>query len=302
MKGKVAASEQPWKQAWDNLLRQPYSSSDFAAHPVAHIVRGSFGRDSVGDRDLQQSANAAYSQALQWYITGDRAHAKKAIEILNTWSGTLWDFEGNDAKLLAAWTGGPFCNAAEILRATDSGWEAADVRQFERMLMDVYVPLLRDYFPEANGNWDGAIIDTLLSIAIFRDDHALFDNAVNHFLRGEGNGGIARYIYPSGQCQENTRDQGHVQLGLGYFALAAATAWTQGVDLYSAANNRLAQGFEFTARYLLGEDVPVYGVISPQGRGRFSDIYEAVYQHYRYRNGLPLTYTARAVEHTRPSG
>lgn len=26
MKGKVAASEPPWKQAWDNLLRQPYSS------------------------------------------------------------------------------------------------------------------------------------------------------------------------------------------------------------------------------------------------------------------------------------
>ena len=302
MKTKVAASEQPWKQAWENLLHQPYSSPDFTAKPVAHIVRGAYGRGSVGDRDLQESANAAYSQALQWYITGDRAHARKAIEILKAWSGALWDFEGNDAKLLAAWTGGPFCNAAEILRATDSGWAADDVRQFQRMLLTVYVPLLRDYFPEANGNWDAAVIDTLLSIAIFCDDHALFDGAANHFLRGEGNGGIAKYVYPSGQCEENTRNQGHTQLGLGYFALAARTAWTQGVDLYSAVDNRLALGFEFTAKYMLGEDVSIYGVISQQGRGRFSDIYEGIYQHYHYLGGLPMTYTARAIDKTRAAG
>jgi parallel beta-helix repeat protein len=302
MKRKVAASEQPWKQAWDNLLQQPYSSLDFVPKPVTHIVRGAFGRGSVGDRQLSDSANAAYSQALQWYITGDKKHSDKAIAILNAWSSTLWDFEGNDAKLLAAWTGGPLCNAAEILRTGDSGWSPHDVSQFKRMLTTVYVPLLKDYFPEANGNWDAAIIDTLLSIGIFNDDRVLFDAAVQHYLTGPGNGGIAKYIYPSGQCEENTRDQGHTQLGLGYFALAAQTAWTQGVDLYSAANNRLALGFEFTARYLLGDEVQIYGLISPQGRGRFSDIYEGIYQHFRFTNNLKMTYSARAIEKTRGTG
>jgi parallel beta-helix repeat protein len=302
MKRKVAASEQPWKQAWDNLLVQPYSSLDFDPTPVTYIVRGAYGQGGVGDRALMQSANAAYSQALQWYITGERVHARKAIEILNAWSGTLWNLEGNDAKLLVGMTGGTFCNAAEILRATDSGWSDADVRQFRKLLLAVYVPLMRDFFPEANGNWDATMINSLLSIGIFCDDHALFDLAVDHFQRGPGNGGITKYIYPSGQCQENTRDQGHVQLGLGHFALAARTAWTQGIDLYSAAGNRLALGFEFTARYMLGEDVPMYGEISAQLRGSFADIYESVFQHYRFHEGLEMPYVTRAVEKTRLKG
>lgn len=302
MKGKVDAGEQPWKHAWENLLQQPFSAPDFQPKPTAHIVRGSYGRDAIGDRDLSNSANAAYSQALQWYITRDRAHSRKAIEILNAWSAMLWDFEGNDAKLLAAWTGAPFCNAAEILRATDAGWQPQEIERFRRMLLTVYVPLLRDFFSEANGNWDAAIADTLLSIAIFCDDRALFDSATAHVLHGPGNGGITKYLYPSGQCEESTRDQTHTQLGLGYFVLAAQTAWTQGVDLYSAADNRLALGLEYTARYLLGEDVPAYGVISPQGRGRFSDIYEAAYQQYHESQGIDQPFCARAIEQTRQRG
>jgi hypothetical protein len=72
MKKKVAASKQPWKHPWENLLRQPGSSLEFKAKPVAHIVDERTGAEAL------------------------------AIEILNAWSGTLWDFEGNDAKLLAA--------------------------------------------------------------------------------------------------------------------------------------------------------------------------------------------------------
>jgi hypothetical protein len=138
MKGKVAAGEQPWKFAWENLLRQPYSTLEFAVRPFTHIVRGSYGRAAEGDRELSASANAAYSHALQWYITGNRAHASKAIGILDAWSGVLWDFEGNDAKLLAAWTGGTLANAAEILRATNSGWEPKSIEQFKRFLLTVY--------------------------------------------------------------------------------------------------------------------------------------------------------------------
>ncbi len=302
MKARIAAGDQPWKRAWDNLLGQPYSAMDFEPKPVTHIERGAFGRASQGDRDLSSSAQAAYSQALQWYVTGDRAHARKAIAILDAWSAVLWDFEGNDAKLLAGWTGGALCNAAEILRATDSGWGAAGVKQFERLMLTVYYPLLRDFFPEANGNWDAAMIDSLLSIGIFCDDRAIFDRAIEHFLRGPGNGGITRYLYPGGQCDENARDQGHAQLGLGYFARAAVVAWNQGVDLWSTADNRVALGFEYTAKYVSGEDVPAFGVISPAGRGRLSDIYEPVYQHYRFVKGLDMPYTERAIQQTRQQG
>jgi parallel beta-helix repeat protein len=50
---------------------------------------------------------------------------------------------------------------------------------------------------------------------------------------------------------------------------------------------------------MLGEDVPAYGIISAQGRGRFSEIYEGVYQHYHFVKGLEMPFTERSVEKTR---
>ncbi len=200
------------------------------------------------------------------------------------------------------WQDGPvtlFCNAAEILRNTESGWEEKDVEQFKNMLLTAYYPMIMNFFPEANGNWDAALINTMMCIGIFCDDREIFDRAVNHFLLGKGNGGICKYIYPGGQCQESTRDMGHTQMGLDYFARACQVAWNQGIDLYQAAGNRLALGFEYTAKYMLDEDVPAFGVISERGRGRFRDIYELVFQHYRYVKGLDMPYTERAIKQTR---
>src|SRR5258708_7545156 len=128
MKRKVALGDEPWKAAWENLRRQSYSSLDFAHQLMSYVVCCLSGRPNIGDRENSTSAKAAYSHALQWVITGDNAHAQKAIEILNAWSRTLWDFQDNDAKLLAGWTGHEFCNAAEILHHTDSGWKEEGVQ------------------------------------------------------------------------------------------------------------------------------------------------------------------------------
>jgi len=56
-------------------------------------------------------------------------------------------------------------------------------------------------------------------------------------------------------------------------------------------------GFEYTAKYNLGNDVPCEGKISPLFRGRFRPIYEKVYQHYVYDKNL--NYVARSEP---PSG
>jgi hypothetical protein len=40
----------------------------------------------------------------------------------------------------------------------------------------------------------------------YLDDRAMFQRAVDHFLRGQGKGGIGKYVYPSGQCEESSRD------------------------------------------------------------------------------------------------
>lgn len=250
-----------------------------------------------------KSADQVYADAILWYITADKSYADKAIEILNAWSYALWDFDGNNAKLLAGLSGYYFLNAAEILRYSHSGWQAKDITQFERLMLTVYYPLIRDFFNEANGNWDASMINTMLCISIFTDRRAIFNRAVERFYRGPGNSGITKYIYPGGQIQEATRDWGHVQLGIGELAKAAQVAWTQGVDFYSVAGDRLAQGFEYTARYMLGGQVSVFGHISTVGRGIYHDrdIYEGVYDHYHHVEGLEMPYTWRVItEHTRP--
>jgi hypothetical protein len=241
----------------------------------------------------------AYNCALLWYITDDKAYAEKAMEILNAWSPVLWDFDYNDAKLLAGWTGHKLCNAAEILRYTNAGWQQKDIDSFKNMLMAVYYPLMRFYFPQANGNWDGAIVHSILAIAVFTDNQEMFDNAVDHFLHGSVNGSLFKYIYPSGQCQESMRDQAHVQLGLGEFAGAARIAYTQGTDLFSIADNRLALGYEYTAQFLMGNTPHCYGTISERAK-KLRDDYEYVYRHYTSL-GVDMPYTKMAADSIRPN-
>jgi Right handed beta helix region/Alginate lyase len=296
MKAKIKAGEEPWKSSWQIWLDSPLGSLDFTPKPFVHVIRGAYDAGDKGGREIQDSANAAENHVMQWYITRDEAHARKAIEILDAWSGTLADFSENDAMLLAGWTGGQFCNAAEILRATYPKWGAQSQAQFERMLLTVYVPLLQMFYPEANGNWDAAIMWTLLAIGVFCEHRELMDSVYRHFRVGPGNAGITRYVYPSGQCEETCRDQGHTQLGLAYMVNTCVVAWNQGVDLFGEADNRLALGIEYTARYNLGYDVPVYGRISSGSRGHFGDLYYPVLQHYRYEEHIAMPYTEKAAQ------
>ncbi len=295
MKKMVLAGEQPWKGAFDRL--KAATDTPFVAKAHTHVLRGAYGRPNIGGDDLSKSANMAYNYALVWYITNEKLYAQKAIDIINTWSPVLWDLDYNDAKLLAAWTGHLLCNAAEILRYTNAGWQQKDIVAFSNMLNTVYYPLMRPYYPQANGNWDGAIIHSLIAIAVFTDNRSLFDNAVSHFKYAPVNGSILKYIYPNGQCQESPRDQGHVQLGLGEFAGAAQVAFTQGVDLFAMAGNRIALGYEFTAAFLQGEKPYCYCTISERAT-TLRDDYEYVYRHYTAQ-GLNLPFTKKAADAVR---
>lgn len=296
MKRQVLAGEQPWKDAFDRL--KALTNLQFDVKPFAHVVRGPYGKPNIGGDDLRNGSEMAYNCAIMWMITKEKAYSQKAIEIINAWSPVLWDFDYNDAKLLAGWTGHSLCNAAEILKYSDSGWQQKDIDRFNEMLMTVYYPLMRFYYPQANGNWDGAIIHSILAIAIFTDNREMFSNAIDHFLHAPVNGSMFKYIYPSGQCQESMRDQAHVQLGLGEFAGAAKVAYTQGVDLFSIANNRIALGYEYTAQFLMGKTPHCYGKISERAK-RVRDDYEYVYRHYTAM-GIDMPYTKQAADSIRP--
>lgn len=295
LKRRIATGESPWKEAYVRL--KSFADTAFVIRPAAHVMRGPYGKPNIGGEDLRKGAEMAYHCALIWQLTGDRKYADQSIAILNAWSATLQDFDFNDAKLIAGLTGHVFCNAAEILRYSSSGWKPADQDAFKRMLRTAYYPVLRYYYPQANGNWNGAIIQSLLAIAVFTDDRKLFDEAIHNFLHAPVNGSIFKYFYPSGQCQETMRDQGHVQLGIGQFAGAAQIAYTQGVDLFRLAGARMALGYEYSASILMGQRPHAYGVISERAM-ELRDDFEYVYRHYEAM-GIDLPWTKKCADSIR---
>ena len=316
MKQKVAAGEEPWKAGFEKLRDHPQSRSDWKLRgPFETVTRDP--RASLHNTEMVLDANAAYQNALMWCVTRDEAHARKAVEILNAWGRTLRKMDGRDVQLGAGLNGFKLVNAAELIRSTYPQWEAADIGQFRRMLREAVYPPIKDFATFANGNWDGACLKTMMAIGVFCDDRVMFDRAVDYYYNGAGNGRLTHYVFnEAGQCQESGRDQAHAQLGLGLLAEVCEIAWHQGLDLYGAADNRLLRGFEYTARYNLGQDVPfvahtdttgkyVHTAISAQGRGRLRPIYEMVWNHYQNRRGVEApytTYTKRAAEKVRPEG
>lgn len=310
MKNGVAAHQSPIYEGFEVFAASPQSQSTYVMRgPFAEIGRN----PTVHFDEFDSDANAAYQCALMWAITGDKSYAEKSQQIINGWSATLKRVSGADAVLMAGL--GPFkmVNAAEILRYTDSGWSDADIHQCERMFRTAIYPVLQNFALFANGNWDTAAIKTVLAIGVFCNDRPLFERALRYYEDGAGDGALTHYIYPNGQCQESGRDQAHTQLGLGHMGDCCQIAWSQGLDLYSLDDNRLLKGFEYTAEYNLGHDVPftpaldrtgqyAHSVIAPDQRGIFRPIYEQIYNHYVNRVNIPAPFTQQAAERIRPEG
>ncbi|MGI6224420.1 MAG: hypothetical protein ACOYJG_12590 [Prevotella sp.] len=57
------------------------------------------------------------------------------------------------------------------------------------------------------------------------------------------------WIYENGQCEESSRDQGHVMDGIGNLVDIAQIAWNQGDDIFTAYDKRLLKGITYSAKY-----------------------------------------------------
>ena len=304
MRKKLAAKAEPWFSAWESC-KPNARDAGWVPHAVADW--------DLSKTDMYTSGDAvvAHKEALQWALTGDKANAAKAIEILNAWSSTLKTIPPHkmpQEKLACGANVSHFVNAAELLcyggpSGKSSGWAPADIQQFKSML-GIFYQTMEDFMPGFNGNWDALMMNSMICSAVFLDDHAMFDRAVKHYVEGvKPNGGLTNYIYPSGQCQESGRDQGHIQWGISGLVAVCEVAWKQGIDLYGVENNRLLAGLEYSAKYNLGNDVPFVGKggpwdakqISEKDRGIFCPIWETAYQHYVYRKGLEMPYTKQII-------
>jgi hypothetical protein len=297
--------------SFELLRNNPLASSDYKMKgPFMVISRdGEFGNTkSLMEADF----SAAYLNSLMWIATRDQKHAEKAITILLGYADSLQRIPAtNDAPLLVGLEGTKIINALEILK---HDFKRADARKLERivhMVTGIFLPVCEQFYASpayTNGNWGPIVTKFYLSAAIYLDDQKMYDKAVRFYLHANDNGTIANYVDgETGQIQESGRDQGHSQLGIGAMATICEIAWKQGDDLYGALNNRLLKGFEYTASYNLGNEVPFkkwkditgkysdWERISVMGRGRFIPIYQMVYNHYVRRKGLSMPFTQQVI-------
>jgi hypothetical protein len=309
MKSGIEKMQEPIYQGYLVFKVNAQSQSSYLMQGPMPMV----GRNpTIGQPVYDKDAAAAYQNAVMWVLTGQKAYADKAIEIVNAWSRTLKSITGRDAVLMAGL--GPFkmVNAAEILRYTGTGWSAVDIQKTEDHFKNVIYPVIKDYASFANGNWDTAAMKTAMAIGVFCNDRPIFEKALRYYVAGAGDGCLFNYIInETGQCQESGRDQAHTQLGIAHLADCSEIAWQQGLDLYGYGDNRLLKGFEYTAKYNLGMDVPyivqvdqtgkyLNRQISTEARGRFRTVYEEVYNHYVKRAGLAAPYTSQVADKIRP--
>lgn len=327
MREKVRAGEQPWTGSWDNLVASKNSQSTWGQRPVPVISRGGSG-DNVAL--LYNDAAAAYQNALRWKISGEVAHANKAVEILNAWGSTLTEVTGNADRFLAAGIYGyQLANAAEIMR-TFPDWTAADFATFKDMMLRVFYPVNHHFLVNHNGahienywaNWDLCTMASILAIGVLCDDQAKIDEAIAYFKTGAGNGSITHAVpilhSPTlGQWQESGRDQPHTVMGVGLMASICEMAWNQGIDLYGYSDMRFLAGAEYVARYNNLKDVPfayyswrngttgaphTHTVVSDSGRGGTRTIWDTIVGHYAHRLGLHLPEVEEKAAASRPDG
>ncbi len=278
----VAAGREPQASAYRRMKESRYAADDYTPHPYEIVACAPYEKPPACTAE-REDAIAAYTQALLWTVTRDPAHARRAVRIMDSWSAVLVDHTEGNSALQAAWAGSTWARAAELVRYSYEGWPAADIDRFGRMLRHAYLGEYAEEVADYNGNWDLAMTDAAIAIAVFLDDRKVFDQAVRRFrarvpayfyLRSDGPlpvappGGKAdtpeeirefwfgQRTFVDGIAQESCRNFMHVGYALAASAHIAETARLQGVDLYGEVRERLRATVEFHARHQLGEPMP----------------------------------------------
>ncbi|MFC8361901.1 alginate lyase family protein [Streptomyces griseorubiginosus] len=324
MAAKVTAGAAPYTAGFAKLTGNRHSQSAWRPSPLRTPARGGSYVQNYGA--LYHDVHAAYQNALRWKITGDTAHADTARDICNAWSGTLKGIAGgSEVVLMAGLQGYQFANAGELLR----GYPGFDLARFQDMLVNHFYPMNHDFLNRKTNcighywaNWDLCSMASVMAIGILCDDRAKFDETVDYFYNGEGNGALDKaipHVYGDdlAQWQESGRDQGHSLLGIGLMGAICEMAWNQGVDLYGAQDSKFRKACEYVARYNLGRKVPYTSytwtngvhcvdtqetVISEGGRGLGRPVWARVYNHYANRRGLAMPNTGEMVTRSGPEG
>jgi hypothetical protein len=300
------------------VKEHPCAQADYAMKGPFRVISRD-GAFAYTKGKMEADFSAAYLNSLMWMLTAEKAHAEKSLDILSAYADSLQLIpKTNDAPLLAGLEGFKIIYALEILKHTYPDASEKKIGRIEQMFKSLFLPIIDNFYatpPYTNGNWGPVVTKTYMAAAICFNNRTMYDFAKNFYLHAHDNGTIENYIDgETGQTQEAGRDQGHPQLALGAMATVCELAWQQGDDLYSALDNRLLKGYEYMAKYNLGNEVPFrqwtditgkyceWATISEKSRGSLRPIYEIAYNHFNRRKGFPMPYTLEVLKQTRPEG
>jgi hypothetical protein len=334
IKQRIQANAQPWKNAYDKLSSSRYASLSYKASPQTTVECGRYSSPNNGCTEELDDAYAVYAHALLWYFTGNAAHAKKSMEIMDAWAATLKHHTLANATLQAGWSISVMMRGAEIIRHSDAGWPQDGVDRFSSMLRNVYIPDLTqtqggvDGLISIFGNWALTIIEGLTAMGVFLDDQALFDKALGMwrervpayiYVAADGPSPVnppdakaatqsqliaywfGQQTYKDGVSEETCRDIVHFEYGLAAAAGVAEIALKQGVDLYREQQARFVATLEFHAPFVTGTAAPSWLCKGKFTRPDAIDTWEIAYNHFHNRLGLELPLTKALIAKIRPT-
>jgi hypothetical protein len=190
IKDQLAGGDVTVTAAYNNLKNNAYSSSTVATYPVERIVRGGSGENYM---NAARGASMAYQNALRWKISGDAAHAERAILILNSWARICKAVGGDTNQSLASGLYGyAFANAAELMRDYE-GWAPADFEAFKEWMRYVWYPRCIDFLKRRHdtwsqgrpghywSNWGLCNALAVMSIGVLCDDVFIYNQGVSYY-------------------------------------------------------------------------------------------------------------------------
>ncbi|MEU6814121.1 ricin-type beta-trefoil lectin domain protein [Streptomyces sp. NPDC046860] len=315
---KVQQGASPWKGAYDAMINNSLASLSRVPKPRADVNCGQSSNPNNGCTDERQDAIAAYTDALAWSISGDERYAKKAIQIMDAWSWTITKHTGDNTGIQTAWSAASWVKAAELMKYQYGNWPNA--ARFANMLRTVYLPVVVNG-DDRTSNWDLTEAEASIGIAVFTDDGATFDKAVDQYLERvpafvylESDGPTPNRIpnapfnwegatqYVTGMAQETCRDFVHTGYSIASMSHIAETALMQNVDLYPQVGERLRQvlGWHATQER---RAVPEPAVCGTKGLKRgLGPVTESGFNALHTRQGVAMANTQALTEETRPSG
>jgi hypothetical protein len=304
----VAAGKEPWASAW-KALKNSDAQADYKPNSNTAVTNS---------YAMQNDGHAAWVLSVKWIASGDKSYADAAIRILNAWSSKT---AVPDDTLRTGLGATQMINAAELIRCANNGaagWDPADATKFEEFCKNLLYPVVKK---NGGGGWGTPCLSALVAMGVFCNDHAIYELGKSMYMenRRETDPGcdkscLREYIFDNGQNGDTYRDQGHSMGALAHLAECAETCANQGdSSLWTAYDNLLLKGYEYVAKYNLGNDVDFVPYVDGNGKhkdsigatgrvsagGSWSPMFEIAYNRFKIL-GLSSPYTKQVRDSYAP--